>query len=235
MSDDERAELEAERDFVLESLEHIDDEHARGLLSDEEHRMLGEESTVRAAAILRRLETEGETVALVPTPIALKHKYIWLGMAALFVVISAGLLLSATDDRTFNEAATGSIEADSNTLLRRAQEQTAQGQPAEAVKTYDRLLKRDPDNAVALTYRGWLVRLAGLPDEGLISVERAIVVAPNYPDAHFFKGIILLRDRNDPQAAIPSLEAALARKPPPEIAPAMQRALDDARAQVKPK
>lgn len=147
-----------------------------------------------------------------------------------FIVVAATGVLIGTVERLGGDELTGTSSEDVNTLLRNAQQLTASGEGLDAVKTYDKVLERDPDNVEALTYRGWLVRLAGLPDEGLRSIDRAIALRPEYPDARFFKGFILMRDRDDPDAAIGEFRAFLANDPPREMISLVEQALKEAEA-----
>ena len=102
--------------------------------------------------------------------------------------------------------------------------------PASALK----VLHGDPTNVEALTYRGWLLKLAGLTDQAQQEIEKAIATDPTYPDAHFFDGMLLFQDRKDPAAAIPQLEAYLGSQPPPpaDAVQAVQQVLDQARQAV---
>lgn len=112
-----------------------------------------------------------------------------------------------------------------------AQQQLTDNKPQDAVKTYAEILKKDPDNVEALTYQGWLFRLARMP-EGEQSIDRAIQINPNYPDARVFKGIILLRDRNQPEAAVKEIEAFQASNPPAQFAALADQVLQDAKTQI---
>ena len=76
--------------------------------------------------------------------------------------------------------------------------------PKGAIDRYDAVLKVDPDNAEALTYRGWLVARVGaqagaadLVDSGEQALDRAIQVSPTYADPYCFKAIIEFRYRGD--------------------------------------
>jgi hypothetical protein len=116
--------------------------------------------------------------------------------------------------------------------LAKAHQLDSQGKAADAIKYYDSVLKSEPANAEALTYKGWLLARAGLSDLALQSLDKAIAVNPSYPDAHFFRGMVLYRDHKDPQSAIPEFEAFLNDKPPPDAVPTVQQVLDAARQEV---
>ncbi len=62
-----------------------------------------------------------------------------------------------------------------------------------ALQVYDSVLQVEPANAVALTYRGWMVGLAGLDEEALEYLDRAVEADPTLPDALAFRAIVLNR------------------------------------------
>ncbi|MDQ3642361.1 MAG: tetratricopeptide repeat protein, partial [Actinomycetota bacterium] len=106
------------------------------------------------------------------------------------------------------------------------------GKAAEALKIYDELLKTDPRNVQALAYRGWLLKRAGLPDLAMASLDQAVAVDPRFPDAHFFRGMVLYQDRGDPAGAVTEFRLFMANNPPPEMVPlvedVLRRAMADA-------
>jgi tetratricopeptide (TPR) repeat protein len=127
-----------------------------------------------------------------------------------------------------------------NTQLEQAHQLESQNQASEALRVYDAVLQEDPDNVEALAYRGWLLGRAGndapepavreeLLTKALESLDRAIAISPRYGDARFFRGMVLFRFRNEPEAAIPEFEAYLASNPPANQATAVQRVLTEAR------
>ena len=110
-----------------------------------------------------------------------------------------------------------------------AQRLETEGKAVEALKEYDAAIAADGSNVVALTYRGWLLARAGLTDPALASLDQALAVNPRYPDAHFFRGMVLYQGRNDPVGAIAEFETYLASNPPPEAADAVKGVLERAR------
>jgi predicted Zn-dependent protease len=71
------------------------------------------------------------------------------------------------------------------------------------------VLKRDPDNPEATTRLALLVYEAGDPGDGLKGVDKVLSQHPDYPEALFLKGVILLNAENRPQDAIPPLQRYL--------------------------
>lgn len=258
--------LEAERDFLLEAIRRLDGDLAAGRITVEEHAELRDEHTVRAAAALRALampvpvtdvEPVGEVMAGVSNRLSpqrraarprggrqlSRSRVVWVSAVALFVAVAAIVVGEGASDRTSADAITGTVDSNSNALLRKAAEYTSKGDATHALEAYTKVIERDPTNVEALTYAGWLVRLQGaqLTDQakrdeyttqGLRSIERALQVQPSYADAHMFRGLILLRDRNDPAGAIPELQAYLEAQPSSQMTSIVEMALQDARAQV---
>lgn len=143
-----------------------------------------------------------------------------LAAAGCFVVAAGLLAASVAGVRLPGESVTGSVTLSTaqqeQETLERAAVLGSEGQAAEAVQLYDQVLKTDPDQPDALTYGGWLVRLAGISGKnrtvlaaGDASVARAVKVAPSYPDAHALFGVILYEDFARPAAAAVQFRDAL--------------------------
>lgn len=116
-----------------------------------------------------------------------------------------------------------------------------EGQPVEAITLYTQILAEHPDQAEALAYGGWLVRVAGRAsgdmaavDKGLASIDRALAIDPTYADAHFFRGVILYRDKQDPEGAIEAFEAGIASNPPRTMLRHIENLLAEATAAAAP-
>ena len=161
----------------------------------------------------------------------------WLvaGVLAAVAVIAGVVVANGAGQRLPAQAISGSVEQSSAERLAVARQYIADGKAVDALKTFDEILKSDPKNVEALAYRGWLLRLAGLADEGLVYIDRAIAVDPSYPDARFFKGTILFRDKKDPGGAIPEFRAYLAAAPQDERTAAVQELLKQAEAEAAAK
>lgn len=155
------------------------------------------------------------------------------------VAVGAGVALAAAaGDRRAGDPLTGAIEGTSaarDPRLDQAQEFIGTGKAVEAVKLYDAILRDDPDQVEALAYRGWLLRLAGLPDEGLVYLDRAVAADPSYPDAHFFRGMVLWQDKGDPAAGAAEFRLFLANDPPQAMVGLVEDALNRALAEAAAK
>ena len=156
------------------------------------------------------------------------------GAAVLAVAALAGLAVSsAVGERLGSDQITGSVEEGSNAKIARAQQLVQDGEVLEAVKVYDDVLADDPDHPVALAQRGWLISRAGLLDEGLAYVDRAIASDARYVDARFFRAMIL-RDQGDADAATAELRALLALDPPAAMADLAADVLDQIESGATP-
>ena len=143
-----------------------------------------------------------------------------IAATACFLVAASVLATSLAGVRLPGESATGSVSLSSAQQERETLDRAAilgsEGQVAEAVQLYNQVLATDPEQPDALTYGGWLVRLAGLSSKnrlviarGDASVARAVKVAPGYPDAHALFGVILYEDFGRPAAASAQFRDAL--------------------------
>ena len=113
-----------------------------------------------------------------------------------------------------------------------------------AVREYVAAAKLDPDNAEAHAYAGWVTFLAAqsseadpetaaeLTDRALIRLDTAVAAAADYPDAHFFRGLVQFRGKNNPKAAIPDFERYLALVPEGPLNGQVRQLLDQARQQA---
>ena len=146
---------------------------------------------------------------------------IGIAAAGCFVVAATLLAASLAGVRLPGESATGSASLSSAQQEQETLDQAAilgsEGRASEAVRLYDQVLQADPNQPDALTYGGWLVRLAGLSSKnqlvlarGDASVARAVSVAPGYPDVHALFGVILYEDLGRPAAAAVQFRDALA-------------------------
>jgi tetratricopeptide (TPR) repeat protein len=149
-------------------------------------------------------------------------RFSWKVPVAIVVVLAlAGLagwaVASAAGDRTPGQSATGSVPQSGNpidTKLATARDLIGQKKIVDAIKTYDDVLRDDPNQPEALAYRGWLLYLAGLGDQGLDSVTKATQADPSYPDAHFFRGQMLCQMQHDNDGAVTEFRGYLSRVNP---------------------
>lgn len=223
--------LAEERDFLLRSLRDLEAERAAGDITEHDYQALKDDYTARAAAAIRALQ-HAEERGTAPGGAALTEteadwelappRLNWKAPVAIVVVLALAALsgwavASSAGDRTPGQSVTGSVPQSANPVqakLAEAQQLIGQKKVLDAVKAYDEVLKLDPKQPEALAYRGWLLYLAGLGDQGLDSVTQATQADASYPDAHFFRGQMLCELRHDDAGAAAEFQAYLTRFDP---------------------
>ena len=243
------SDLDDERDFLLRSLRDLEDEYAAGDLDDADYRSLKDEYTAKAAAVLRQLDGTGPSPAEEPPlsstdgrPAArsrskARRVRVVIGVL-LLAAVSGGAgyaVAQSSGERLAGDEATGDLPEGSVDRITKANALVAQGEILEAVKVYDDLLEDDPENPVALAQRGWLVSRVdpSLVDAGLASIDRSIAADPTYPDAHFFRAMILWKAKGEPVTAVESFQRALDANPPAEVRGAIEAQQAQARAEAE--
>ena len=243
--------LDDEREFLLRSLDDLDAEHAEGNIDDVTYARLRDDYTARAARVLHQLD--GDVVEAEPKPAVRAARRVLTGTAVVvFAVIVAIALAYGLGARLPGQTITGqqstsraqqSAAAAGLRRLRAAVKTTpddpaahlalaralmgAQDQP-DALTEFSEAARLDPKNPEPFTYSAWLIRLQGFPDQALQLLDKAIEVDPQYADARAFKGIILFRDKHDPEGAIAQFQRYLVRAPDSPLAPRVRTLLAQA-------
>ena len=200
--------LEVERDFLLRSLKDLDEEFAAGDIDEHDYAQLKDSYTARAAAILRSLEAtdashvDSQTAAPTPTRPS-RRRMAWVGGLAVAGLVAGWALAQAAGERG-TEQLTGSIEDTLRDRVLTCQQLGADlTRLVESLQCFDAVLDEDPQNVEALTYRGWYVILAArtagsagdtvsadeLLASGVASLDKAIEISPNAPDARAFRTV----------------------------------------------
>ena len=209
-----------DRDFLLRSLLDLEQERAAGDITEADYVQLKAryESKLNAASVSdpRLQETPirhrtGRTIAAVAVVAA--------------VGIGGGLAVARwSGSREPGEQLSGRDITTTQQQLAEAATLAGAGEVLEALKVYDEVLAENPEDVAALTYKGWLLRNVGtaseepeLAERGVALIEQATQIDPEYAEAWFFRGIIFLRDEDEPDKAVDALRLALASDPIPEI------------------
>jgi hypothetical protein len=138
----------------------------------------------------------------------------------------------------------GSTQADLDPRIAQASQLVNKGDVAGALKLYDAVLKDDPTQPVALGNEGWLIAQAGMAanparpdliDAGLSRIVAAEQIDNTYAAAHFFRGYVLFRGKNDPKDAVTEFRLYLSAVDPssPEV-PQVEQLLQQAMAAAGP-
>ena len=233
-------ELEAEREFLLRSLDDLESERAAGNIDDETYRSLHEDYTARAATVIRSLR-DGVAPVLPEAPRASRRmKVITFVCIAAFAGFAAFGLTRALGTREPGQTITGNADANQSELdtLKAAAAAKPESYDnriayarallgtdlAAALKEYDAASQIDPKQPEPFTYIGWINALAAqqLPDgdqrdavaqRALTSLNQAITLDPSYFDAFVFRGLTYMNVLSDPAAAIPDFQQFLVLAP----------------------
>jgi hypothetical protein len=239
-----RSDLEAERNFLLDSITDLDREHAAGDIDDADYAQLRSDYVRRAALSLRALEELDGRVEDDEEPksatisswrrfrryLGRRRVRIVLGTLAVVSLLAAVGLFAAhlAGVRLPGQSATGTItlseSATVNEELAEAALEANAGAPQTAVLLYEAVLAKEPEQQVALTYAGWLTRLSGLNahdatavragDAQLAAVAR---LHPAYPDGEGLYGIAAYEDDHDVAAAVAAFSRCAVDKPSTEL------------------
>ncbi|MBV8986282.1 MAG: tetratricopeptide repeat protein [Acidimicrobiia bacterium] len=231
---DALADLEEQRRFLVQSLKDLDREREAGDIDDEDYRTLKDDYTARAAAVLHAIDERKAGLAHAQKSARKRRSTKWVALVIAGVIafaVGGGVLVASTSgERVPGQTATGNVPSNTTDQLAAAQQDIANGKAVDALKLYDQVLKQDPNNAQALTFRGWILESANLHDEALASLDKALKADPSFAMAHYFKGAVLFQSKNDPADAAKEFQAFLDSNPPADAAKQAQDALNQAKA-----
>jgi tetratricopeptide (TPR) repeat protein len=232
---DELATLEAERDFLLRSLDDLEREREEGNLATPDYDRLRDEYTARAASVIRAIR-DGVDARPRARPRSWRQRLVIVGGVVAVATAAAVLLGRSLGERLPGGTLSGNQQiGESRDLDRLAAAVDQQpddpaahrryaralleaGEAAEALRHYDSAAALDPGDAESRAYGGWIVFAAGLAGQALDRVDAAVAIDPRYPDARFFRGAILLRAGDD-DAGVGQLERYLELAPGGRFAP----------------
>jgi tetratricopeptide (TPR) repeat protein len=240
------SELENERDFLLRSLEDLEEEHRAGEVSDDDYSRLRDSYTARAAEVLRTLQAQGgdpesggsAAGAGSPRdpstlPKKQKRRNAWLlvgGIALVLAGVATALIASNTASRLPGNTATGGVSLAPAQQVARELDQASVleqgGNYAEAIQIFDEVLAQQPDNVDALASAGWLEFEAGVlqPDaksleQGETEEEKAVSLDPSQPVPHAYLGTMFFVEGQSGQSVVQFGEFLAAKPSGGEVAP----------------
>jgi tetratricopeptide (TPR) repeat protein len=230
---DRLAELEEERRYLLGSLKDLERELAAGDVDDEDYTTLKNGYTVRAATVLREIESGRRALA----PKRQRNLKRTIAIWVLAAVMAGGIgvaLASAFGERGVNDEITGrSLGDDTRTTLAQARAALNRGDFARANTLYVRAdraeIERGNDNAEARAHVGWTFALLarseatddGIAEEPLsiarLALDQAIAMDATYADPYCYAAIVEFNFLGDADAALPYVEQCEALDPPADI------------------
>ena len=176
--------LESERDFLLRSLDDLDDERAAGNIDADTYRVLHDDYTARASAVIQSIADGVERRSPEGPRAPTAMRVVTFGGIFVFAVIAAFLLAHAVGQRRPGQQITGDAQSGGTSTtaspasLVAAAKAAAAAQPksygarisyarallsanvySAAVQEYIVAAKLDPTQAEPLAYTGWLTAL----------------------------------------------------------------------------
>lgn len=218
--------LREEQRFLLDSLRDLEREHAAGDIDDSDYATLRDGYVARAAAITREMESDGTTG---PDTVGTRRWPRRLAAVAVVLAVGAGagvFVARSSGQRLPGQSLSGGIDQSSTAKLASAR-QLNFSNPEQAIKLYSEVLKIEPDNPEALTYRSWLLALTARQATGSVKqlalatavgdLLRAQAADPDYPDAHCFLGIVYYRFLAQSRLAKAQLDVCREMNPPQSV------------------
>jgi cytochrome c-type biogenesis protein CcmH/NrfG len=119
---EERAQLEQQRDFLLQSLDDLELEHDSGGIDDESYAELHDDYTARAAAVIRTLRDGIDTRPPVPTRSkrVLRMRIVTVSVIVVFAVVAGVSLAYALGARLPGQTASGNSGSTSESATAKA-------------------------------------------------------------------------------------------------------------------
>jgi tetratricopeptide (TPR) repeat protein len=108
--DIDRPALEAERDFLLRSIDDLEVEREAGNIDDGTYRSLHDDYTARAAAVIRSLETGTDLTPPAPAGSSSLRRGLTIGGITAFAIIAAFFLAHAIGQRQPGQTITGNSQ-----------------------------------------------------------------------------------------------------------------------------
>jgi tetratricopeptide (TPR) repeat protein len=235
--------LEEEREFLLNSLRDLEREYSAGDVDHDDYITLRDGYVARAAALTREIEGTANVVDGEESGLGRKLAKMF-GVVAIVIAIavaSGWWVASQSGQRLPGQSSSGGIEMSSSVRLSLARSLNF-SDPARAIQLYTDVLKIEPDNVEALTYRSWLLTLSasGASEDvknaayatAIDDLLRAVELDPTYPDSQCFIGIVYFRILEDADKAKPYLETCRSMNPPHEVMSFVAAIVDDVEAET---
>ncbi len=215
-----------EQKFLLQSLRDLEREYLAGDIDEIDYQTLKSGYIARAADITRAMETTDVLESEMAPRRVLRS--ISTVVVVLAIALGAGWWVAAqSGQRLPGQNITGGTPESTSSILSQARS-VNMSNPVQAIQLYSGVLKIEPDNVEALTYRSWLLALAAnsastnLRDTAMATaiqdLTQATTIDPSYPDAWCFLGIVEFRFLENATLAQSPLKKCQDQNPPHEVA-----------------
>ena len=211
--------VENEKYFLLKSLNDLDDELAKGDISQNDYLQLTRRYKRRLVTLNIRKPSSSQK------PKLQNATKTWLTVVFLVAVavVSGLAIANFSGERSASETLTGSIRKSTVTKLQEAQQLLSDSKTwPQAIDIYEEVLEEQPSNVEAMTYRAWLSYRQGAASEPLIEEWNEVrLLNPEFADAIVFLTIALSDEERFSEAL-----SQLKELKEIEVAPQLQSVLD---------
>jgi len=203
VSDLDRSSLEAERDFLLRSLDDLEAERDDGNVDDGTYETLRDDYTARAAAAIRSLDEGTDLTPPDPPGASTLVRFLTVGGIVAFALVAAFVLTRAVGQRRPGQTITGNKQTASGP--------TTVPDPGPALAAD---VKAHPDSYAAnIAYARYLMQKNDFTD-AIHEFGAAVRLDPSQPEPATYAGwagALLAQQISDPKARQPLLSASLER------------------------
>jgi tetratricopeptide (TPR) repeat protein len=230
VSPERLAELEEQRQFLLNSIRDIDREHEVGDVGDDDFQALRDGYVARAAAVMRELD-DGRS-SLLPKPPARWGRRIAIIGGTVAVAVALGLFVAhSAGQRLPGQSLTGGQPADEVAVQLAEGRRLIGTDSAGARAAFERVLELEPTNAEAATYSSYLLVLDGKQagdqtgvKAGIAGLEAATKLDPTYGDPHCLLAVAAgtFLDPIDEDTVATQGALCLALNPPQDMVPMIE-------------
>ncbi|MDQ1466407.1 MAG: hypothetical protein QOH10_822 [Actinomycetota bacterium] len=254
-------ELEAQRVFLLRSLDDLEAERAAGNIDDATYARLHGDYTARAAAVLRALDGEPAELPAGPPPMTATRRAVVIAALVAFAIAAAVTLAITIGPRLPGQTVTGGVSTDPNASVA-ALKAAVRDHPDDysarieyartllgtdrvaALREYTAAARLRPKDPEPPTYIGWILGLASdqvadpatrrqLVDRSLQELASARRLDPRYPDSYVFEGLVRDRFAHDSRGALPLFDEYLRLAPDGPLAAQVRTARQAAQHRVE--
>ncbi|MEY2570539.1 MAG: hypothetical protein QOE63_889 [Acidimicrobiaceae bacterium] len=207
------AALEEQRSFLRRSLGDLEREHVAGDLDEHDYESLRDDYEHRLEAVRSAIE-DGKAVLAAARPRNPRRSVVIVGLVVVFALGCGFVVAQLAGRRGSGDEVSGAILQTSRDKLALCLSSAFSGDIAATVACYDDVLKTDPTNEEALTYRAGIKVVSAGDPSGIADLIEVAKNDPSYPDVHAFLAVAFdLLGR--PESALAELHKLASLNPAP--------------------
>jgi cytochrome c-type biogenesis protein CcmH/NrfG len=179
---DSRETLEAERDFLLKSLDDLEAEHESGGIDDESYSQLHDDYTARAAATIRTLRDGVDARPEPAPPVPRRRRLVIVAAVVVFALVAGGSLAAALGARLPGQTSSGNTQSSGDAAAERL---------GRVIRSLEAKVNASPDDYDARLALAHAYEANDDLRNALAQSDAAISINADRPQAHANAGRIL--------------------------------------------